>query len=245
MSELGPEAREILQKGRLADEPTAADRARVKRALIATIAASAAATAAEQGAQAAAAKGAGSASAFYAMTGWKALVGVLVIGAAVGTAGLLPEKKPPFAKPMIHRAVALLSLPQMQRSAEEPENHAETNAPLPPSPLQNPQPSKAKSIASAGDAEPNDTLSEETQRLMEAHGALQGGDAEKALQLLDEKEAGATGQKLKEERAAARVLALCKIGRIDEANREAAVFLEKSPRSPLAERVRKACPKNP
>jgi hypothetical protein len=87
-----------------------------------------------------------------------------------------------------------------------------------------------------------DTLLAETHRLREAHGALQGGDPEKALSLLDAPTAETEGQKLREERAAARVLALCKLGRVDEANAEAARFLEKNPRSPLAARVRKACP---
>ena len=74
---------------------------------------------------------------------------------------------------------------------------------------------------------------------------MQEGDAARALALLEAEKANAEGQKLREERAAARVLALCKLGRVEEANAEASQFLEKSPRSPLADRVRKACLKNP
>jgi len=89
-----------------------------------------------------------------------------------------------------------------------------------------------------------DSLIAETQRLRDAHGALQSGDPEKALALLSNQAAEDEGQKLREERAAARVLALCKLGRVDEANAEAAAFLAQNPRSPLAARVRKACPTN-
>jgi hypothetical protein len=89
-----------------------------------------------------------------------------------------------------------------------------------------------------------DSLIAETERLREAHGALRGGDPEKALALLSEQAAEGEGQKLREERAAARVLALCKLGRVDEANAEAAAFLAQNPRSPLADRVRNACPKS-
>src|SRR5262249_32309373 len=55
-------------------------------------------------------------------------------------------------------------------------------------------------------AEP-DTLVAETQRLRQAHAALKGGDAARALSLLDEQ--SAVGPQLREERAAGRIFALC------------------------------------
>jgi hypothetical protein len=114
-------------------------------------------------------------------------------------------------------------------------------------PPEKPLPVRGSASSSAPKApeEPADSLLTETQRLREAHGALRGGDPEKALALLSEDAAETEGQKLREERAAARVFALCKLGRADEANAEAAAFVAKNPRSPLADRVRKACPANP
>ncbi len=46
---------------------------------------------------------------------------------------------------------------------------------------------------------------------------------------------------LGEERAAERILALCALGRKDEARTEAQRFLSRFPRSPVAERVRTSC----
>ena len=46
-----------------------------------------------------------------------------------------------------------------------------------------------------------------------------------------------------EERAAARVVTLCRLGRVDDARAEAARFVRDRPRSPLVERVRSTCAK--
>ena len=61
-SRMGPGARSILDAGRDGDNPTAADRARVKRALMRTIAASAAASATSAASSAGAAGGGTAAS---------------------------------------------------------------------------------------------------------------------------------------------------------------------------------------
>jgi hypothetical protein len=237
MSELGPEAREILRRGRDEDGPTSADRARLKRALMASIAASAAAAAGEQAAEAAAAAKTGTAISLGAA--WKGFV-VLVVAGAVG-AGIATQPAPQVRKP------AAAAFPT---SAKDPAPVAI----VPPNPEPSPSASsrtetdtprralpKTTASAAASSPEPDDTLLAETRRLREAHGALQGGDAERALALLDAETADAEGQKLHEERAAARVFSLCKLGRVAEANEEARRFLEASPRSPLADRVRKAC----
>jgi hypothetical protein len=68
---------------------------------------------------------------------------------------------------------------------------------------------------------------------------MQGGDAARALALLEEQSAG--GAQLREERAAARILALCQLGRADEARAAAAAFLAERPSSPLTDRVRASC----
>src|SRR6185437_11501775 len=89
---------------------------------------------------------------------------------------------------------------------------------------------------------PVDRLEAETRDLSEAHAALNEGDPARALALLDEQSTAYADGQLREERAAARVLALCKLGRADEARALAARFLAENPRSMLADRVRSACP---
>ena len=85
------------------------------------------------------------------------------------------------------------------------------------------------------------SLEEETKRLREAHKALRSGKPERALELLEEQSAAFASGELREERAAARVLALCDAGKPSEAKAAAEAFLRASPRSPLAGRVRGAC----
>lgn len=87
-----------------------------------------------------------------------------------------------------------------------------------------------------------DPLERETASLEEAHSALRSGDPARALDLLDRQSAAYRDGQLREERAAARVLALCKLGRMDEARAAAAAFVQESPRSPLVDRVRAGCP---
>ena len=106
MSELGPEARAILRAARDADDPTPADRARIRGALMASIGAGAAAA---TGASAAKASGmlAGKATAaplakvsaavFLSGAGWKAILGVIFGAALVTAAALGPSSKPPGA----------------------------------------------------------------------------------------------------------------------------------------------------
>lgn len=258
MSELGPEAREILRNGRNGDDPLPADRARIHAALMATIAASAAITAAS------AANAAASAELPASVGLSKSLVsslfgsafgkGLLILG--LGVAGLgswwaWPQPKsnsiPPVST-ITQQPILSLSAPaepppmvipvEVLGDKPAPMAAGGATAVAPEKPLlveEKPPPSEAV-------APPPDSLVVETQRLREAHGAMRDGDPEKALALLSEEAAEAEGQKLREERAAARVLALCKLGRVDEAHAEAAAFLAQNPQSPLADRVRAACP---
>jgi hypothetical protein len=265
MSELGPEAREILRNGRDGDGPSPVDRARIHSSLMAAIAAGAATTAAGQ-----------------ASAGTTSAVSDLGLSASVGAVKPIATSLfgSVFAKGVMilflgaGGAGALLAwshgnssrMPVEPRITDKPTvSTLETAAPVPPvaspeppadKPVEAPViasaavvPAKPLSIHGAASApapktteETADSLIAETQRLREAHGALRGGDPEKALALLSEQAAEVEGQKLREERAAARVIALCKLGRVDEANAEAASFLAQNPRSPLADRVRKACP---
>jgi hypothetical protein len=79
-------------------------------------------------------------------------------------------------------------------------------------------------------------------RLIEtARAALSGGDARRALALLEEHEREYPAGALVEERRASKVFALCELGRRAEATRAAAEFLKTSPSSPLRGRVLDSC----
>jgi hypothetical protein len=86
------------------------------------------------------------------------------------------------------------------------------------------------------------SLAAEIQLMHDVETALQAGQFERALRLLDDR-GGSTSGALGEERAAARVVTLCKLGRVDEARAEAARFIHDRPRSPLVERMRSTCAK--
>lgn len=276
MSELGPDAREILRNGRNGDDPSPADRTRIHAALMAAIAAGAVTTAANTASA--------STSSVASDVGLSASVGTAkpvvtslfgsvfakgILVAFLGAAGTGAWLAWPAANSS--------SAPAVGSGLEKPAKSLSTAVELPPPmiPAENAEekPMEPPAVASAlvspakplpgrgaanapkaaeenateekATQESTDSLLAETQRLREAHGALRGGDPEKALALLSEDAAETEGQKLREERAAARVFALCKLGRVDEANAEASAFVAQNPRSPLADRVRKACPANP
>jgi hypothetical protein len=87
------------------------------------------------------------------------------------------------------------------------------------------------------------SLDAEMALLREAQSALRTGRADAALGLLDQHGKDHADGALREERLAARVMALCKLGRADEARAEAQRFLRAFPRSPLAGRVSGSCAK--
>jgi hypothetical protein len=86
-----------------------------------------------------------------------------------------------------------------------------------------------------------DELAEETALLGAAQSALARGDAASALALLDEHATRFPRGELAPERRAARALALCKSGRVEEGRREGEALYGKSRESPLAEKIDRAC----
>jgi hypothetical protein len=81
----------------------------------------------------------------------------------------------------------------------------------------------------------------EMRLLADAQVALAGGQPTRALALLEEHARRFPAGVLLEERLAARVAALCAVGRAVDARQEADAFLLARPRSPLADRVRAPC----
>lgn len=275
MTELEPLARAILEAGRENDNPAPEQRARVRAALLATIAAPGGGS----GPPGHAAVGHGSAAAaktVAAVLGKLAAVGVAVW---LGSSALLhfwPQKKEaaqttsapaplqrklapaPGPAPAPVRAVrpspeARLPHELRSRPAQQPRAFAGNVAPVAPrSPsaaappasgsVSTVPPSATAKFAEVPSAAPTgDTLAAETRDLRSAYAAMERGDPARALVLLEQQSAAYPHGQLGQERAAARVFALCKLGRTAQARTAAARFLAQNPDSPLAERVRKAC----
>jgi hypothetical protein len=110
-------------------------------------------------------------------------------------------------------------------------------APPPAVPEPPPPPSPKASVKPA----PIDPT-QEIASVRAAHEALRAGNGAAALQILEQQ--GKKPGVLDEERAAARVLALCAAGRAAEARAEAARFVATYPRSPQVARVSSACIEN-
>jgi len=86
-----------------------------------------------------------------------------------------------------------------------------------------------------------DRLLEETQALAEIQDALSRKDSNLAWTLLQEQERRFPSGQLGEERAAARVMALCAAGRYADAGQARASFVANYPNSPLTKRVNRGC----
>lgn len=84
-------------------------------------------------------------------------------------------------------------------------------------------------------------LSREARALSEVQRAVRDGRSSEALALLDQQDRDFPRGELRQERLAARVVALCAAGRASEARALAASFLVQAPRSPLAARMRTVC----
>ncbi len=261
MSELSPDAKEILATAQALDGPTTGDRARVRRAVMvaagAALATSTAASASALGSVAAAgaspAAAAGAAGVGATTLGGVALAKVFVAVALVGPIG----------------AGSAISLSSRDASVEapthaknvtprwfSPSDHRSGPAPqAPPGPLATPReavvlpaatpaattPAPATSAAPGPAPSGRDDLSAETALLAEAHAALSEEQAPRALELLDRHAAKYPRSALEPERAAERVLVLCRLGRTFEARVDADRFLRAHPRSPLGARVRASC----
>ena len=123
------------------------------------------------------------------------------------------------------------------RAKSKTEASRETPSDPPPSPApvatfaSNPGPTEA----------PSDSLAEEVSMLRGARAALDRGEAAQALRLLDAHETRFHRGTLYEERLAARVLALCALGRIDAARSTAQELAHAAPQSPHLSRVRASC----
>jgi hypothetical protein len=252
MTELGPEARRLLRLVRDADEPRESDERRVRRSLLRRLAVGASFTAAGVGAVP-------SAAALSLGVVGKTVVGVASLAVVFGTWHAIqvaegPRRTPaPVASGSLGAAAA--PAPASRADSGDPSRAGSTDAaPLAPvartavdapsaAPMR-PAPSSldvATPAATAGRRDAPDTLREETASLRQAQAALRAGAPGQALALIEAQERRFTDGALAPERAAARILALCALARVDEAREQVQRFERQWPRSPLLARVRSAC----
>jgi hypothetical protein len=84
-------------------------------------------------------------------------------------------------------------------------------------------------------------FNEEVELMGRARAALGGGDASRALALLEEHAKRFPKGALGPERDVSRIMALCALGRVEQAKKHATTFLRRHPSSALADRVRRTC----
>jgi hypothetical protein len=114
--------------------------------------------------------------------------------------------------------------PAFNPEPEAPTSTSSTRAPSRPVPVR----AKPRARAAAAPAAAS-SLRGELELLQRVQAALKRGEASSALQALDAHQT--TDSTLLAERQAARILALCQLGRIEEARRAAAAFVKQHPDS--------------
>jgi hypothetical protein len=216
---LKPDADKLVQATRAALRPTEADRERVFAALLPHIGTGLAADGMSGTAQA---SGAAKASLFKISA---ALVGLGVAGGGVFYA-LRPEAPP--------APVAVSAPAKPAPVVAPPADPAPETAPVVPQvePAQKRSPSASRSA---------DNLAAEVAILSRASAELRAGRPAAALKALEEHQREFPGGVLAQERLAARIQALCALGRTKEAQSELARLSRTSPGSPHVARARKAC----
>ena len=264
--QLSAGARALIDEVRDLDGPGADDRARVKRALMATLASGAGLAATTVASNTAAAGTlAGTTAAATGMSLAMKVTAVAVVVAAIGGTALVatqPDEVAPPAERVV--GAAPFAEPEPIRPRVAPPR-VTSDAPAPPdvapattrdeppmeeaaedgSPAAEPTSTpRARRVATTRReiAVADSTLTEEIVMIRRAQRALQAGDAEAALRYLDDHASRFSGGVLAEEREAARVLALCRAGQPERSRALAQRFLRDRPASPLRARVLGACP---
>lgn len=86
-----------------------------------------------------------------------------------------------------------------------------------------------------------DPLLAETAALRDAQRAMRSGDPARAIALVDKQDRQYPTGSLRQERAAARIFALCALGQVAQARTQARAFEQHWPRSPMLTRVQTSC----
>lgn len=228
-----PETRACLDDVRHAEDPTPRDERRVLAAVNAALA-----VGSMTGASVAASK----ATKILGLSGLSgatfggALVGV---GAAVFVAGLVPSQSGPGepASPSVQVAPvrAMVTTPRPLSGVEDPSVNGKRAAPVVP-PASSPQrdipPSRTETRRAT-------SLRAEIELLAAVRAALERGHGGEALRRLD---AHVTADRqFSAERSAARILALCSLGRVSDAREAAAAFYRNHPGSVQKTAIERSC----
>lgn len=224
--ELGPQARALFEAERGALRPTSADRKRIAVALTARLGAGAFPFRVDAPPSSSPSPSPAPASGHW--FGWPTLsvmAGVVVTGGLVLSTLRASELKAPPV--VITTAQAVAPAPSAAPASTAPAPDVEAATPPGTGP------------ASAGRRAP-DRLAEEVAILSRAETELHAGRYQGALRVLEEYERKFHNGKLAQERAAARILALCGLGRTTEAN---AALARLSRGSLHAGTAREACAK--
>ena len=227
MSDLGPNARAILESARNSDDPSDEQCARVRRSLLASVAVAGAVPLAASGTAAAAAL--------------KVVLPVAVVlaggvGAGVwwharhGSVHAMAPTRAPVSVPASNSSPPLSlapTLPTVEVGKVVDMPHARRTI--------------ASSEARNTPAAPHNRLEEETRLLGQVNEALRAGDPTGAQALLDEYDHRFPAGVLREETHATRVIARCQATPSPFAQEAARQFLTQHPASPMAPRVASSC----
>jgi len=224
--EMSADLRQLVDGARGGDDPTAADRNRVRAALVASLAAGGGV----------ASGGAGKLG-LLGRAGLVVLVGALLAGGVWWFASTSGGDHGDRATPVVATEPAPVRAPDPAPVAQPPAAIPTDAAPAADAAPRVEATERPKPRAPRDAAQ----LAEEARLLREAETARRAGELERASQKLDEHRRRFPRGVLASERDAARVLLLCDAGRTTEAKKLAASFLRRHPRSPLADRVRSAC----
>jgi hypothetical protein len=243
MTQLSPEARRLLQLARAEDEPSPVALNRIERSLAARIA---------RGVGATAVGALWAQSASGVVLGTSKVVSIAVLAGAVSAVGYwaLPSNAPApnTASAVSPKTRKVTSTPpsNARRAATTMSsavtiNGVSTEPVAVPAPRAAPRPVPAPASTAPSAPEAPDLLREETAELRRAQQALRAGNSGLALTLLSQQDQTFSRGVLQQERAAARVLALCQSGQKDLARTEAERFEQRWPKSALVARVRSSC----
>ena len=233
MSDLTSNGKALVEAGRRADRPSEADRERVLAALRARLG-DAAVLATGSAVSPVIAGGTGALRSRFVKWSW--------VGSAVLVSGALL-----FAPRVWQRRDRAVPAPSasVRSLVNAPAQIAETVS------VPEAAPSPSAFVAGASSSRPADTqktvsrtrdgLAEEIALLSRAETELRAGRPAKALLVLAEHQRKFPRGTLAEERTAARIQALCALGRRDEANAQLAQLLHISPNSAHERRARQAC----
>ncbi len=224
MSELSPEARELVDDGLSVLRPSSRDRARVATALAARLGTAALLLPHAAGA------------APKPLPVWPKLAtltagvsaGIAAIGATYWLTQTAPAPAEAPVKPAAIVAPAVTHAPAPASSVESDDVPPDALAPEPP-------------VTSPRKAVAVDPLAEEVVILSKATSALRAGNPAEGLRLLEEHQRKFPKGRLAEERRAARIQALCALGKLSAAEAELARLAQSSPRSPHLARAQRAC----